>query len=176
MNMTLHKIMSIIGISVVLVYGSACEVRDTFAEDFSSSNNQAAVIASAAKHCPMDLSSLQPKMEKALQFIKSASFRNTMLASLQASIPEALEQADGLTQQIVFLKQEIVRQEQERAHAEEVAREGLTNLSKQLKPCRHGKEGAYCYAMDQYLVSTAANLANQAFLEALQCYQREGVR
>jgi hypothetical protein len=30
--------------------------------------------------------------------------------------------------------------------------------------------------MDQYLVSTAANLANQAFLEALQCYQREGVR
>jgi hypothetical protein len=30
--------------------------------------------------------------------------------------------------------------------------------------------------MDQYLVSTAANLANQAFLEALQCYQREGIR
>ena len=99
-----------------------------------------------------------------------------MLVSLQASIPEAIAQSDGLAQQITFLKQEIVRQEQERAHAEKVAREGLTDPSQPLKPCRHGKEGAYCYAMDQYLVSTAANLANQAFLEALQCYQREGIR
>ncbi len=175
MNITLQKLMSAIGISVVLVYGSAGD-GSAFAEGSSSSNNQAAVITSAAKQCPTDLSSLQPKMERALQFIKSASFRNTMLASLQASIPEALAQADGLAQQIAFLKQELVRQEQERAHAEKVAREGLTDPSQELKPCRHGKEEAYCYAVDQYLVSTAANLANQAFLEALQCYYREGVR
>jgi hypothetical protein len=138
--------MRAMGITVVLVYGSAGD-GSAFAEGSSSSNNQAAVITSAAKQCPTD-----------------------------ASIPEALAQADGLAQQIVFLKQELVRQEQERAHAEKVAREGLTDPSQELKPCRHGKEEAYCYAVDQYLVSTAANLANQAFLEALQCYYREGVR
>ena len=142
----------------------------------SSPNNQAAVITSAAKQCPTDLSSLIPKMKKALQFIKSASFRNAMLVSLQASIPEAIAHADGLSQQIDFLNQEIVRQERERAHAEEVAREGLDDPSQALKPCRHGKEGAYCHAMDQYLASIAANLANQEFLNALRCYQREGVR
>ncbi len=147
-----------------------------FSENSLSSSKQAAVITSAAKQCPRDLSSLQPKMEKALQFIKSASFRNTILTSLHASIPEAIVRADGLAQQIAFLKQEIVSQEQERAHAEEVARDVLKDPSQPLTPCRHGKEGAYCHAMDQYLASIAANLANQSFLNALQCYQQEGVR
>lgn len=174
--MFLQKLMSAIGVGVFLINVWVWEVREAFAEDSPLSSNQLAVMNTAAKQCPTDLSSLQPKMEKALQFIKSASFRNTMLASLQASIPEAIAQSDGLAQQITFLKQEIVRQEQERAHAEKVAREGLTDPSQELKPCRHGKEEAYCYAVDQYLVSTAANLANQAFLEALQCYYREGVR
>ena len=175
MNRFLQKLRPALGISVVLFNVWGCEVREAFAEDSPLSSNQAAVINSAAKQCPTDLSSLQPKMEKALQFIKSASFRNTVLALLQTSIPEAIAQSDGLTRQITFLEQEIFRQEQERAHAEKVAREGLADPSQPLKPCRHGGEGAYCYAMDQYLVSTAANLANQAFLEALQCYQREGV-
>ena len=174
--MFLQKLMSAIGVGVFLINVWVWEVREAFAEDSPLSSNQLAVMNTAAKQCPTDLSSLQPKMEKALQFIKSASFRNTMLASLQASIPEAIAQSDGLAQQITFLKQEIVRQEQERAHAEKVAREGLTDPSQTLKPCRHGKEGAYCYAMDQYLISTAANLANQAFLEALECYQSEGLR
>ena len=99
-----------------------------------------------------------------------------MLASLQASIPQAITQTDGLAQHIAWLKQEIARQENERRHAERVAREGLTDPSQELMPCRHGKEGAYCYAMEQYLVSTAANLANHAFVDALECYQREGVQ
>jgi len=115
-------------------------------------------------------------MDKAVQFIKSAVFRNTMIDSLHASIPDASAQADGLARQITFLKHEIVRQERERAHAEEVAREGLADPSHPLKPCRHGKEGSYCHAMDQYMVSIAAYLANKAFLEALLCYEREGVR
>ncbi len=176
MNMIFQSFNSAIGITVVLLYGSVGEVRNAFAEESSLSNTQATVITSAAKHCPTDLSSLQPQMEKALQFIKSASFRNTVLASLHASIPQAIAQADGLAQQIVFLKREIARQEQKRSHAEKVAREGLSDSSQELKPCWHGKEGAYCHAMDQYLVSIAANLANQKFLDALQCYQREGVR
>jgi len=135
-----------------------------------------AEVSPAMTSCPTDLSALQPNMEEALKFVQSSSFREAMLASLQASIPEAIVQADGLGGQIVFLKQEIVRQEQERAHAEEVARESLDDPSKPLVPCRRGMEGSYCHAMDQYYASIAANLANQAFLEALECYQREGVR
>ena len=135
-----------------------------------------AEVSPAMTNCPTDLSALQPNMEEALKFVQSSSFREAMLASLQASIPEAIVQADGLGGQIVFLKQEIVRQEQERAHAEEVARESLDDPSKPLVPCRRGMEGSYCHAMDQYYASIAANLANQAFLEALECYQREGVR
>ncbi|UCH91455.1 MAG: hypothetical protein JSU60_01690, partial [Nitrospirota bacterium] len=138
--MILQKLMSAIGVGVILINVWVWEVREAFAEDSPLSSNQLAVMNIAAEQCPTDLSSLQPKMEKALQFIKSASFRNTMLASLQASIPEAIVQSDGLAQQITFLKQEIVRQEQERAHAEKVAREGLTDPSQPLKPCRHGKE------------------------------------
>ena len=175
MNIPLKKLVNAVGVSLVLVSVSVLDVGVSLAQD-SPSTNQSALIALAAKHCPTDLTSLQPKMNKALQFIKSASFRNTMLASLEASIPEAISQTDGLAQQITFLKQEIARQEQERAHAEKVAREGLTDPSRPLKPCRHRKESAYCYAMDQYLVSIASNLANQDFLSALQCYQREGVR
>ena len=176
MSMTLQKLLRVIGISFFLVYGNVFEMIVYSAQESLTSTSQSAVVSSAANQCPSDLSYLQPNMEKALQFVKSASFRNTMLASLQASIPEAIAQSDGLTRQITFLKQEIVRHEQERTHAEKVAREGLTDPSQPLKPCRHGGEGAYCHAVDQYLVSTAANLANQAFLEALQCYQREGVR
>lgn len=172
----MQKYMCAIGVSVVLVYGSGYYLSDTLAEDSSSSNNQTAVIATAAKQCPTDLSSIQQKMGKTLQYVRSGSFREAMLVSLQASIPEAIEHSDGLARQIAFLKQEIFRQEQERTHAEQVARGGLTDVSQPLKPCRYGEESAYCYAVDQYLVSTAVNLANQAFVEALECYQREGVR
>ena len=169
-----QQVMSIIGILVVC--GSISDVSHVFAKGAISSNNQEAAIIAAAKQCPKDLSPLRPKMEKALQFIKSAKFKETMRSSLQASIPQAIIQSDGLTRQIAFLEQEIMRQEKERSHAEQIAREGLADSSQPLKPCRHKKESAYCYAMDQYLASIAANLANQGFLDALQCYQREGVR
>ena len=61
-------------------------------------------MTSALKYCPTNLASFQPEMEKALKFIKSASFRKSMRDSLHASIPEAIVQADGLAQEIVFLK------------------------------------------------------------------------
>jgi len=176
MKMNRQKVSCVLGISLVLVCGGGQGVSETFAGDSSSSTNQAEKLALAAKHCPTDLSSLQPKMKDAVQFIKSSTFRDTMLASLQASIPQAITQTDGLAQHIAWLKQEIAKQEQERSHAEKVAREGLEDPSQELMPCRHGKEGAYCYAVDQYLVSTAANLANHAFVDALECYQREGVQ
>ncbi len=171
-----QKVYCTLGMSLLLVYGEGQGVPHTFAGDSPSSTNRTEMIALAAQHCPTDLSPFQERMEDAVRFIQSSTFRNTILASLQASIPESIAQADGLAQHIAGLKQEIARQEQERRHAERVAREGLTDPSQELLPCRHGKEGAYCYAMEQYLVSTAANLANQAFVEALECYQREGVQ
>ena len=126
--------------------------------------------------CPENLVALEPEMKEALRYITSSSFRETMLASLRASIPDAIEQADGLAKQITFLKKEIVRQERERQHAERVARDQAKDPNNPLVPCRMNEESSYCYAMNQYLMSTAANLANEAFLEALQCYQREGKR
>ncbi len=164
-----------IGFSLFMLLGGV-DIPDAMPQENPVSSNQAGVIALAARRCPPDLSFLQPRMENALRYIKSSDFRNTMLESLQASIPKSIVQADGLEQQIVFLKQEIIRQEQKRAYAEKVAREGLSDPTQELKPCRHGEERSYCYAVDQYYVSIAANLANEAFLEGLQCFQREGVR
>ncbi len=146
------------------------EDQEENVETESPSNLKAAQVA-----CPTNLSFLQADMDKALRYVKSASFRNVMLASLQASIPEAIVLADGLPRQIAFLKSEIIRQEQERIHAEKVAREGLPDSTLPLKPCRRGQKSSYCEAIDQYLTSTAANLANHAFLDALLCYQREGM-
>jgi len=130
--------------------------------------------------CPTDLSSLQPQVEAALRYVRFSTFRNTLLSSLQASIPEAIEQADGLSEQIIFLQQEIMRQDQERTHAEAVAREIAKDSGQPsgqpLTPCRGQVESNYCYAMDQYYVATAANLVNRAFLSALECYQRQEAR
>ncbi|MEE8125873.1 MAG: hypothetical protein V3T42_08675 [Nitrospirales bacterium] len=125
--------------------------------------------------CPKDIVFLQRDIEEALKYVTSSTFRDTLVASLHVSIPEAIEQADGLSGQIAFLRQEVTRQEQERKHAETVAREELEDPSKSLTPCRRREESSYCYAMEQYYVAIAANLANQAFLEALECYQRKGV-
>jgi hypothetical protein len=128
---------------------------------------------SPQRNCPPDLSNLQSRMEEVLRFVKSSSFKESILRSLHASIPEAIAQTDGLSGHIAFLQEEIVRQEQERIHAEEVAGESREDPSKPLVPCPREMEGSYCHAVDQYYMSIAANLANRAFLDALECYQRE---
>jgi len=126
--------------------------------------------------CPNDLSFLSPQVEAALQHVRLPSFQTTLLASLQASIPEAIQQTDGLSEHILFLKQEIIRQDQERAHAEAAAREIVKDSAPLFQPCRREEESQYCYAMDQYFIATAANLVNRTFLSALECYQRQGMR
>lgn len=128
----------------------------------------------AVSPCPQDLTALTSTMEEVLAFVTSSSLRDTLLASLQASIPEAIEHAESLAGEIAFLKDEIRRQEQLRAHAEQVAREELDDPSAPLLPCSREVEEGYCYAVEQFYASTAANLANKAFLDALECYQREG--
>ena len=108
MNMIFQKLVRVIGFSVVLLYISVWDGRGLFAEASFSLTDQTSAMTSAIEQCPTDLSSLRPKMEQAVRFIKSASFRSTMLISLQASIPDAIAQADGLARQKTFLKHEIV--------------------------------------------------------------------
>lgn len=126
--------------------------------------------------CPVTLTDLQPQIQEILRNIHSSSFREIMEKALQASIPDAIEQADGLVKPMASLREEIIRQDQERMHAEQVARENAADTSQPLTPCSQGQESSYCYAVEQYYVAIAANLVNQAFLEALECYQRAGVR
>ncbi len=125
--------------------------------------------------CPADLTNLQPQMQEILRNIHSPSFKNTMLEALQSSIPDAIRQVGELERQMASIKHELARQEQERMHAEQVARENAEDPTQPLKPCRPGQESSYCYAVEQFFIATASNVANQAFVEALECYQRENL-
>ena len=126
--------------------------------------------------CPADLSSLRPQMEKALASVQSPQFKKTMLESLSASIPDAIHQADGLNAQIAFLKSEIAEQYRVQRYSEKIARESNGNFMEPLAPCPRDEKGSYCTAVEQYYISVASNLANRAFLDALICYQRQGMR
>jgi len=144
-------------------------------QDADADHSPAIEAKSEGNTCPTDLSILQPEVEAALQHVRLSSFRTTILASLQASIPEAIAQTDGLSEHILFLKQEILRQDQERAHAEAAARDIVKGAAPLFQPCRREEESQYCYAMDQYFIATAANLVNRAFLSALECYRGQGI-
>lgn len=146
------------------------------AQDADADRSPVIEADSQGNTCPTDLSFLHPQVEAALQHVRLPSFRTTLLSSLQSSIPEAIQQTDGLAEQITFLEQEILRQDQERAHAEAAAREIVKDPAPLFQPCRREEESQYCYAMDQYFIATAANLVNRAFLSALECYQRQGMR
>jgi hypothetical protein len=148
------------------------------AQDADADADRSPVIETESQEnaCPTDLSILQPEVEAALRHVRLSSFRTTLLSSLEASIPEAIAQTDGLSEHILFLKQEILRQDQERAHAEAAAREIVKDPAPLFQPCRRQEESQYCYAMDQYFIATAANLVNRAFLSALECYQRQDMR
>ena len=132
--------------------------------------------ATASQPCPIDLSKLRPQMETVLASVSSPDFKEAILASLSASIPEAIQRADGINEQIGYLQSEIAEQERIQAHAEQVARDTEGNFLKPLKPCPPGEKGSYCMAVEQYYIASAANLANRAFLDALKCYQRHGLR
>jgi hypothetical protein len=68
-------------------------------------------VAITSQTCPVDLSGLRPQMETALASVSSPDFKKAILASLSASIPEAIQQADGINAQIAFLQSEIAEQE-----------------------------------------------------------------
>ncbi len=126
--------------------------------------------------CPKDLSALRPQMEAVLASVSSADFKKAILASLSASIPDAIRRADGINAQIAYLQREIAEQEQVQKYSEKIAREVNGNFMEPLKPCRRNEIGSYCTAVEEYYISSASNLANRSFLDALQCYKRQGMR
>lgn len=126
--------------------------------------------------CPVNLSALHDEIESLLMSVSNQSFKTTIRASLKASIPEAIQRADGINRQLAFLQREIVAQDRFRQDAEEIARKSSGNFSGALKPCRPGEKGSYCSAVERFYISSAANVVNRGFLAALECYKRSRAR
>ncbi len=145
------------------------DATETFAE------NLEAAAASVDEACPRDLSGLHDEMEHVLKSVRSEPFKKTIRASLEASIPKAIEQSDGITRQLRFIKKRILDQQRAKAYGENVARKAGNNMNDELVACQLGEKGSYCEAVEQYYIAVSSNIANQGFLDALVCYQRQGV-
>ena len=130
--------------------------------------------AQAADQCPANLSHLSEDMDALLKGVHVKEFKRTMRSVLQASIPQAIRRADGIKEQIAFLRKEIQHQVRVEKSADFIARDVSKNLDGPLKPCKRREKGGYCNTVERYYMAKAANLANRAFLEALECYQRLG--
>ena len=142
----------------------------------NSMPTDAYLIGDVAETCPKNLSALRPQMETILASVASPKFKKTILASLDASIPDAIRDADGINVQISYLEAEIIEQERVQRYSERIARDATGKFMEPLKPCKPGEKGSYCTAVEQYYISSASNLANRAFLDALKCYKRQGMR
>ena len=130
--------------------------------------------APAADQCPANLSHLSEEMDALLEGVHVKEFKRTMRSVLQASIPQAIERADGIKTQIAFLRKEIQHQVRVEKSADFIARDVSNNPDGPLKPCKRPEENGYCNTVERYYMAKAANLANRAFLKALECYQRQG--
>ena len=126
--------------------------------------------------CPADLSELEEQMEVVLGSVSNETFKKTMRTSLHASIPEAIQRADGINQQIRYLQDQIREQERSQLYSENVARKAADNMDTALVACQTGEKGSYCDAVEQYYIGKASNLANHGFLDALECYKEQGMR
>lgn len=124
--------------------------------------------------CPENLSHLSEEMDTLLKGVHVKEFKRTMRSVLQASIPQAIERADGIKEQMAFLRKEIQHQVRVEKSADFIARDVSKNLDGPLKPCKRREKGGYCNTVERYYMAKAANLANRAFLKALECYQRQG--
>jgi len=139
---------------------------------------QGASAVPSHRECPPDLSYLLPEMENLLSSIHDAeNFKHTIRQSLTHSLPDAIDQADGLQDQVAFLHQEVTYQNKVIRKTRLIA-EGHSNVmtGQALVPCPSGQQGSYCSAVERYYMAKATNLANQGFLEGLLCYQRKGFR
>lgn len=130
--------------------------------------------AQAAEPCPENLSHLSEEMDALLKGVHVKEFKRTMRSVLQASIPQAIERADGIKAQMAFLRKEIQHQVRVEKSADFIARDVSNNPDGPLKPCKRPEENGYCNTVERYFMAKAANLANRAFLDALECYRRHG--
>lgn len=130
--------------------------------------------AQAADNCPENLSHLGEEMDALLEGVYVKEFKRTMRSVLQASIPQSIERADGIKGQIAFLRKEIQHQIRVEKSADFIARDVSNNPDGPLEPCKRPEENGYCNTVERYYMAKAANLANRAFLKALECYQRQG--
>ena len=124
--------------------------------------------------CPENLSHLGEEMDALLKGVHVKEFKRTMRSVLRASIPQAIRRADGIKEQMAFLRKEIQHQVRVEKSADFIARDVSDNPDGPLKPCKRREKGGYCNTVERYYMAKAANLANRAFLEALECYQRQG--
>ena len=125
--------------------------------------------------CFKNLAHLEDEMEVLLKSVYVKEFREAVRRSLQAAIPEALNRIDGLKDQIAFLRQEIQHQVRVEKSAEFILRDITKTSNGPFKSCRRTEEGGYCETLERYYMAQAANLANRGFLEALECYQKNGM-
>ena len=130
--------------------------------------------AQAAEQCPETLSHLSEDMDALLKGVHVKEFKRTMRSVLQSPIPQAIQRADGIKEQIAFLRKEIQHQVRVEKSADFIARDVSNNPDGPLKPCKRPEENGYCNTVERYFMAKAANLANRAFLKALECYQRQG--
>ena len=128
----------------------------------------------AVDQCPANLSHLGEEMDTLLKGVHVKEFKRTMRSVLQASIPQAIRRADGIKAQMAFLRKEIQHQVRVEKSADFIARDVSKNLDGPLEPCKRPEENGYCNTVERYYMAKAANLANRAFLDALECYQRQG--
>jgi hypothetical protein len=132
--------------------------------------------ALAADQCPTNLSHLSEEMDELLKGVHVKEFKRTMRSVLQASIPQAIERADGIKEQVAFLQKEIQHQVRVEKSADFIARDVSNNPDGPLKPCKQREENGYCNTVERYYMAKAANLANRGFLKALECYRGQGYR
>lgn len=125
--------------------------------------------------CRENLEHLHDEMEILLKSVYVKKFRETIRHSLQASIPEAVSQIDGLKEEIVYLKKEITHQVRVEKSAEFILRDITKTSEGPFKPCRRSEKGGYCESLERYHMAKAANLANRGFLQALECHQNKGL-
>ena len=126
--------------------------------------------------CPNTLSHLTEEMETLLAGVHVKEFKRTIRAALHASIPHAIERADGINAQIVFLQKEIQHQSRVETSAALIARDVSNNPRRPLTPCKRGEESGYCHTVERYFMAKASNLANRGFLKALECHRQRGNR
>ena len=106
-----------------------------------------------SRPCPENLSHLGKEMDTLLKDVHVKEFKRTMRSVLQASIPQAIERADGIKAQMAFLRKEIQHQVRVERSADFIARDVSKNPDGPLEPCKRPEENGYCNTVERYFMA-----------------------